>query len=121
MNQIINDIDDIELLEFLVYLNKTRPGLPPIIREGLINLLVDSEADILENCSRTELEFIIRNGSNVIGIRNFDTERVLQCCFEEDITTRYPYEIDGIIRSGLSNIEYTRLLKQWMKQKDESC
>lgn len=120
MSQIYYDLTDDDLLEFLWYLNEKRPGLPPIIRQGLIDLLVDSESDILEHSSRSELEHIVRYGSNIIGIDSFNTERVLQCCFEEDIPTRYSGELDGIIRSGLTNIEYTKLLKQWMETRHDT-
>lgn len=120
MNQIYYDLKDYDLLEFLYYINKQHSGLPSIIRQGLIDLLVDSESDVLEHSSRTELEYIVKHGSNIIGINNFNTERVIQCCFEEDIPNKYPGELDGIIRSGIPNIEYTKLLKQWMEVKNES-
>jgi hypothetical protein len=112
------NIDDYDLLDFVSYLRTALPyGLPTLVRAGLISLLVDSESDIIEHSSRTELEHIVRYGSKVIGVANFDDKQLIECCFEEDIPCRYSGEIDGIIRSGMSNIEYASYFKQWLESR----
>lgn len=103
-----------ELLKFLEFYIDKYKQLPPDLRNSLINLLVDSESDIIENFNRKDLEDLVWRGSSVIGVGKLSDKEILKLCHDEDIAVRYRGEITFIVEYTFSAIELTKLFKEWM-------
>lgn len=111
------DISEYDLVEFLNFYVDKYKKLPKDLRESIIDLLVDSESDVIENSTRKDLEDLVRRGSNVVGVGRFEDKRILQIALEEDIPTRYSGELSYYVNYYFSAIDLTKLIKEWM----DSC